>query len=443
MLNSYDNRNMSKGPVSSSSGTMRFLLNLAASTAIFVYTIGFLFFRVAEIVYLAAIYPRQCLSAFIGTGVIQCSSMGRASKRSIHLASLLGIIYTVDYYIPKPLPAPSQFYSKKTVVITGANSGLGFETARQLAVDYGMNVVMGCRSKSKCDAAAKMINNEITVIGSTGKAIPRIVDLADFQSVQSFAATLQDMNIDVLFNNAGYVPDPEVPVNEYGLDPSFTSMHLSHFLLTEELLKQKPSLRIVNTSSGTHHICAATHTLLPKFLLDIFPAEHNPGCVDEDFLKNGMYSQTDSSAYIQAKVANVMHAVEIPMHHPQATAVVIDLGWVGTSIQSFMKVSLSPTNLGMMRSVQVGVSPAMHAILSSDEDLVDDTNFVMKGREWTKDGGLLINVFGTTGEAFTFDGIWNERLNLGRSRMLELSRGLWTVSMDVIGKHVNRDVDEE
>jgi NAD(P)-dependent dehydrogenase (short-subunit alcohol dehydrogenase family) len=412
------------------------IINLFITTAISLYTLGFLFFRIAELIHLVAAYPNQCLSAFIGTVAIQFSSIGRTSKRIIHLLTLLGIIYLVDHYLPKPLPAPSERYAGRTVVITGANSGVGFETARQLAVTYGMTVVMGCRSVRKCYAAAKTINDEIATTKYYGKtrarAIPHIVNLEDFESVQTFASQLQDMDIDVLLNNAGYAPDSGLPVNKYGLDPSFTSMHLSHFLLTEELLKQNPSLRVVNTSSGTHHICALPFTLFPNWLLDRFPPEHNPGCVDEEFLQNGIYEETDSAAYINAKIANVMHVVEIPFRHAKATSVAIDLGWVGTSIQNFMEGSFTPTSLGWMRSVNVGVLPVMHAILSSDEELLNESNSFSQNRTW-KDGGVVIDVFGTTDDAFAFHW-WKDGI-LGRSRMLELSQGLWGVSNDLIQKH--------
>jgi NAD(P)-dependent dehydrogenase (short-subunit alcohol dehydrogenase family) len=408
------------------------------SLSIAIYTLGFLFFRIAELVPLLKLYPTHSLSISIGTIAIQCTpSIDRWSKRIAYISTLLGIIHFIDVRLPKPLPIPNDAHATKTVVITGANSGVGYETARQLAVHYGMNVILGCRSKAKCDAAARSINGQIISVGNTsGKAIPLILDLADFTSVQSFAAQLQDVHIDVLFNNAGYAPESNLPVNQYGLDPSFTSMHLSHFLLTEELLKRHPSLRVVNTSSGTHHLCAIPFTVLPDWVLNTFSVDQNPGCVDTDFLTNGMYRETDSAAYINAKIANIMHVVEIPLRHDMATAVAIDLGWVGTGIQSFMEGSFTPASVGWMRSVDVGVLPALHAILSTNDELLDGSvnHFMSNNREW-KDGGIVMGVFGTTAEAFVFDWFWKEERSLGRTKMLELSKGLWNVSEEIIKKH--------
>jgi NAD(P)-dependent dehydrogenase (short-subunit alcohol dehydrogenase family) len=419
---------------SSSSSLFSSLFNALISLTIAIYTLGFLFFRIAELVSLVSLYPTHSLSASLGTIAIQCApTIGRWPKRIAYIATLLGVIYAIDFHLPKPLPKPSDVHTGKTVVITGANSGLGYETARQLAVHYGMNVILGCRSKVKCDAAAQAINNESVISSSGGKATPMIVDLSDFRSVKSFATQLQDVSIDVLFNNAGYAPDSNLPVNQYGLDPSFTSMHLSHFLLTEELLKRHPSLRVVNTSSGTHHLCAIPFTVFPTWLLEKIPVDQNPGCVDADFLHNGIYSQTDSAAYINAKVANIMHVVEIPLHHSMATAAAIDLGWVGTSIQSFMEGSFTPTSIGWMRSVDIGVLPAMHAILSTNDELLDNSNDLMNNRQW-KDGGIVMGVFGRTAEAFVFDWFWKEE-SLGRSKMLELSKGLWNVSKQIVENH--------
>ncbi|KAL3779017.1 hypothetical protein HJC23_011456 [Cyclotella cryptica] len=425
----------SKADSSDGGGIPGFLLNLAASVATFIYTTGFLFFRIPEVILLVAFYPLQSFSAFIGYVIMKQSSLlGRASRRIFHFISLFGIVYLVDHHIPKPLPAPDASFAGKTVVITGANSGVGFETARQLAVDYGMNVVLGCRSKAKCDAAAKIINDEVAsskspAISMKMRATPLIVDLAEFASVNSFVSQLQGMGIDILFNNAGFVPEPNMPVNQYGLDPSFTSMHLSHFLLTEELLKQNPSMRVVNTSSGTHHLCAIPF-VAPDFIRRTLPLEQNPGCIDEDFLQTKIKTETDSAAYIQAKLANVMHVVEIPRHHPQSTSVAIDLGWVGTHIQPFMDGTLSPTNLGWMRSASVGVLPVLHAILSSDEELMEGLD-----RQWT-DGGILMNVFGRSEEPFS-QPWWSERVNLGKSRMLDLSLELWNASKTLIQKYSN------
>lgn len=155
-------------------------------------------------------------------------------------------------------------------------------------------------------------------------------------SVAAFAARLVDVGkVDILFNNAGFVPVPGTPVNGLGLEYSFAAMHLGPFLLTERLLAANPRLRVVNTSSGTHHTCAMPWWL-PPAVLKCFPVSYRPGCVDGEYLRQGVRAATGDTGYIHAKTANVMHAVELPRRHPGAVAVAIDLGWVETSIQPWM-----------------------------------------------------------------------------------------------------------
>ncbi len=398
--------------------------SIIIDAVLLVYSLAFSFFRGPELVPLMYTYPIGFKTGLIGALSLRLLLPDRSMGQLVHVASLIALVYAMDVYSMKPLPAVGAIDATKTVFITGANSGVGFETARQLVVNYGLNVIMGCRSLAKCNAAADAINAN----AKTGSASPLLIDLSNFDSVKRAAAELSRQKIDALYNNAGFAPDLGIPVNEYSLDPSFTSMHLSHYLLTELLLQANPSMRVVNTSSGTHHVCAIPFAYFPKNLMHL--VEWNPGCVDEQFLQQGIHTPTDSGAYFQAKIANVMHAVSIPHNHPQATSVAIDLGWVGTSIQPWMKFKISPTSMKLMRNAQTGVTPAMHAILSSDEELLDGLG---KNRKWN-DGGVIMNIMGKTDEAFSMSW-WNG--NLSRDRMLELSHKLWVTSERLIRELAN------
>lgn len=322
------------------------MLDRIVATCLAMYTLGFVFFRIAEIVMCCFCYSRECASVLIGT-IILHTALNLRGKIALHVLSIAVVVYLVDNYIPKPLPSPSKptdhlnSFPSRTIVITGANAGIGYEVSRQLGVNYGMQVIMGCRSESRCNNAANAIRAEMTTTISPGSVQPMLVDLSNLDSVQTFASQLKGRKIDILFNNAGFVPTAGTPVNSYGLDPSFTSMHLSHFYLTELLLTENPTMRVINTSSGTHHLCALPFAYLPQSILQStnkfisFPQSH--GCITEEYLQSGIRTETDEAAYIQAKLANVMHAVEIPRRHPRASmSVAIDLGWVGTTIQSFM-----------------------------------------------------------------------------------------------------------
>jgi hypothetical protein len=137
--------------------------------------------------------------------------------------------------------------------------------------------------------------------------------------------------------------------------------------------------------------------------------------------------ETDRVSYCRAKMANLMHVVQIPQRHPQSRSIAIDLGFVGTNITPFRVGTFSFTNLGWMRSAADGVIPIMHAILSSDDELMGDLD---SGRQWA-DGGIVIDVFGRTKEAFS-QSWWKEIKKVDRSIMLKLSRELWDVSMQLL-----------
>ena len=411
------------------------VLNLVEKVAIdlclAIYTIGFSFFRIGELIPLFATYPRQCLSAVIGTVILR-RSLGRSMRRLLHVMTLAVTVFLVDFYIPAELPSANDARHVQTCAITGANSGVGFETARRLAVEYGIRVILGCRSATKCTAAAETINAE----AGEKLAVPMMIDLASFESVSSFAAELKrrEIRVDVLFNNAGFVPTAGSPTNSYDLESSFTTMHLSHHLLADLLVKRNPTLRVINTSSATHHLCALPFAYVPKALFEWLRISYNPGCVDDAFLDSAIRRETGESAYIIAKVANIMHALEMPRRYSGSTAVAIDLGWVGTAIQPFMQGSfLTPTNLRWMRRADIGVIPILRAIFSSDSALVETLR--TDGTRW-KNGGVVMNVYGRTEEPFSYPW-WTKNgasADVGRERMEMLSRKLWDCTSVILGE---------
>ena len=408
------------------------LIDRIIGVCLIIYTFPFAFFRGGvfggELTELFTNYNLECKSAILGTIGLRYSLRTSRSRNLLHVASLLALIYLLDVYIPKPLPVPTKGHESKTIVITGANSGVGYETARQLAVDYGMNVIIGCRSELKCQKATSTIMEEVSAAKSKGVVTFGIIDIADLDSVKTFVSSyLEGKQVDFLFNNAGYVPVEKVPVNKYGLDTAFSEMHLAHFYLTELLLKENPKMRVINTSSAAHNVCA-----LDWMTPSTSAVKSHPGCLDEEYLRSGIRSETDDAAYMQAKMANMMHAVEIPHHHPQATAAAIELGWVGTSIAPFMTMKVSPESLLLMRGARVGVQPILHAILSSDDELMGPTN----GKK-----GVMMTVFGQSAEAFTTHG-WFKG-DVSKERMDVLSDKLWQESVKILQELGYLDTDEE
>jgi retinol dehydrogenase-12 len=183
----------------------------------------------------------------------------------------------------------------KTAIVTGANTGIGLVTARELA-KKGWHVVLACRNQTKAKEAIK------TIQSSTGKSanvdfLP--LDLASLRSVREFSSSfLQKYNsLHLLINNAG-VFATKFQLTEDGHEIHFGVNHLGHFLLTNLLLNRlqesQPS-RVVVVSSVAHQ-----HTFREGILFD-------------DKKRNAPWKNIVERlhAYGQSKLANLLFAKEL------------------------------------------------------------------------------------------------------------------------------------
>ncbi len=138
----------------------------------------------------------------------------------------------------------------KTVFITGANTGLGYEAAKVLA-GKNARVIIGCRSKDKAQRAREEI---LAVHGEADVDIVAI-NLADLESVGEAAAVIaKEERLDILINNAGIMVPP-FELTQDGFESQFGVNHLGPFALTGLLLdklRATPGARIVSTSSIAH-----------------------------------------------------------------------------------------------------------------------------------------------------------------------------------------------
>ncbi|WP_276302114.1 oxidoreductase [Halorussus lipolyticus] len=179
----------------------------------------------------------------------------------------------------------------RTVVVTGANSGLGYEATRAFA-QKGAHVVMACRSEERGEDATHKIRRADSrrIRGSLEVAE---LDLADLDSVRSFADEFRDAHDDlhVLCNNAGVMAIPRSETAD-GFEMQFGVNHLGHFALTGHLLDRlretSGETRVVTQSSGVHE----------------------RGDIDfSDLQSEREYDKWD--AYAQSKLANVLFAYEL------------------------------------------------------------------------------------------------------------------------------------
>lgn len=178
-----------------------------------------------------------------------------------------------------------------TVFITGANSGLGQETARAMA-SKGAHVVMAGRDQDKLDEAVAAIRADVP----SAELDTITVDLGSLENIRASTSRARQRfaKIDILINNAGVMATPFTHTAD-GFEMQFGTNHLGHFALTGELmplLERGTAKRIVNLSSRGHHM-GPVHFDDPNF-------EHRP------------YDPWGS--YGQSKTANVLFTVGLEQH---------------------------------------------------------------------------------------------------------------------------------
>jgi NAD(P)-dependent dehydrogenase (short-subunit alcohol dehydrogenase family) len=178
--------------------------------------------------------------------------------------------------------------SGKTAVITGANNGIGWQTASALA-GAGATVVLAGRNRPALDAAEERIR----LITPTASLDSAVLDLADQFAIHTFATELADRysTIDLLINNAGVMAIPERQLTKDGFELTFGTNHLGHFALTGLLLPQllsAPAARVVTVSAVISR----------------------RGAIDFDNLELEV-GYKPFGAYSASKLANVAFAVEL------------------------------------------------------------------------------------------------------------------------------------
>src|SRR5579859_337038 len=138
----------------------------------------------------------------------------------------------------------------RTAVVTGANSGIGWHTARALAA-HGARVIMACRDLER----GKLAADDVRASAPSADVDVAELNLASMASVRSFADGWTGP-LDVLINNAGVMAPPRRATTEDGYELQFGTNHLGHFVLTGLLLPtllDSSAPRVVTVASVAHH----------------------------------------------------------------------------------------------------------------------------------------------------------------------------------------------
>lgn len=237
-----------------------------------------------------------------------------------------------------------------TVLITGANSGLGLESAKALA-GHGAQVIMAGRSPDRLADAAQQV---------PGSPLTLQLDLADLSSVAAAAAKVPDMveRLDILMNNAGVMATPEEQTVD-GFERQIGTNHLGHYALTGQLLPllRHEGARVVTVSSTAHRF----------------------GTLDPDDLHYGHRDYASWPAYGQSKLANLLFTAELDRRAKAAgwglTAAAAHPGYAATNLQtsgpSFASNPIGKgiskaANLVMAQSAAAGAWPQLYAAVGKD-----------------------------------------------------------------------------
>jgi NAD(P)-dependent dehydrogenase (short-subunit alcohol dehydrogenase family) len=230
--------------------------------------------------------------------------------------------------------------SGRTAIVTGANSGLGLVTARELA-KRGAHVVLGCRNMEKGRAACAQVEG--------GELME--LDLASLASVRSFAESFKNTHdgLDLLINNAGVMAPPR-RLTADGFELQFGTNHLGHFALTTALLDQmegREDARVVTLSSTAHKM----------------------GRINFDNL-NGERRYFRWNAYGQSKLANLLFALELDRRLRASKSTVKSLaahpGYASTNLQSAAaplvdRLVMKVGNAVIAQSGEMGALPQLYA----------------------------------------------------------------------------------
>lgn len=230
----------------------------------------------------------------------------------------------------------------KVAIVTGANSGIGFETAKTLAAK-GAEVILACRNLEKANLAVKEIHSMVR----NAKLEIIHLDLANLASIQKFADTFKAKyeTLDLLINNAGIMIPPFTKTTE-GFEAQFGANHLGHFALTGLLLDvilATPNARVVNVSSSAHRM--------------------GTGTIDFDNL-NAEKGYHPANAYTQSKLANLLFTLELNRRLTEIGSDVIATsahpGWTVTGLQ---RGFLHTVSEWIGQKPEMGTLPTLQAAL--------------------------------------------------------------------------------
>jgi len=241
--------------------------------------------------------------------------------------------------------------SGKVIMVTGANIGLGYETALAL-YKAGAHVVLACRDHNKAEEAV----NKIKAEGGTGSLEIAILNLSDLAQIEQFANDFKKTHskLDVLINNAGVMAPPK-SFTQQGYELQFGVNFLGHFALTGhlyDLLKATPGSRIVTVSSGAFR----------------------RGAIDFDSFK-AEQSYDSWREYAQSKLGNILFSFELQNKIDAAgdtvKSIAVQPGANKTDLQRHMsqeEFEVALERVGPLMDAWQGALPSLYAAVAPEAE---------------------------------------------------------------------------
>lgn len=252
---------------------------------------------------------------------------------------------------PDAFPLPDQ--TGRTIVVTGADSGIGFETAKRLA-GAGAHVVLACRNREKADDAASRIPGSTEVL---------LLDTSSLDAVRAFAEAAPD-RIDVLINNAGVMAASETRTVD-GFELQLATNYLGAFALTGRLLPRLTD-RVVMLSSLAHY----------------------GGRIVLDDLNRTRRRYSRWAAYADSKLADLMLAFDLQARFAEVgsplRAMAAHPGMAGTNLTRDLRVPAAVSAVSQTILQGFGQTPAEGAL----PVLLAATALDLPGGSFVGPGGL-------------------------------------------------------
>lgn len=255
-----------------------------------------------------------------------------------------------------------QDQSGRVAVVTGGNSGIGYEAAEALAT-AGAQVVIACRNPERAQQAAERIG------ARDGQVSTLSLDLADLASVRGAAEELHDRHdrLDLLVNNAGVMALPYATTAD-GFETQLGVNHLGHFAfagLVWDLVAAAPGARVVTVSSGAHRFGS-------------FPKDPSADLAETMVGSEELRSSYQRwSQYGRSKLANLLFALELDRRIARSESEVLSVaahpGWSATNLQGgavqqvpwpfgpFARTTTAVLNRALAQGAAAGALPTLYA----------------------------------------------------------------------------------